>query len=141
MEPRGRGMNRHRIAKGLAGTSLLLAIAALLFLSFWPWTYQGEEISANGEVVRKTSASLIEENGAGVLAWLFFPAFLSVTGFLGSFRQAGASRLAMWVTAALLLLFTFTTGFSIGMFYVPAALALTVAAATARAASPSTHSV
>ncbi len=133
-------MNRHRMARGLAGTSLLLAVAALIFLAFWPWAYQGSELSANGEVIRNTSASLIEENGAGILVWLFFPAILSLIGFLGSFRQAGASRLAMWAAAILLLMFALATGFSIGMFYLPSALALMVAAATAKGTRPSTDS-
>lgn len=126
-------MTRNRIAKGLAGVSLLLANAALLFLAFWPYSYKGTAVSTDGRVLGETSASLIEENGMGVLVWLIIPVVPCLVAFLVTLSRIRGGRVIMWTMAVLLLLFGFVSILSIGAFYLPAALALIIAAATAKA--------
>ena len=125
-------MTRNRIAKGLAGVSLLLANAALLFLAFWPYSYKGTAVSTDGGVVDETSASLIEQNGMGVLVWLIIPVVLCLVAFLVTLSRIRGGRVIMWAMAVLLLLFGLVSILSIGAFYLPAALALIIAAATAK---------
>ena len=125
-------MTRNRIAKGMAGVSLVLANAALLFLAFWPYFYKGTAVSTDGRVLEETSASLIEENGTGVLVWLIIPVVLCLVAFLVTLSRIRGGRVIMWTMAALLLLFGFVSILSIGVFYMPAALALIIAAATAK---------
>ncbi len=128
-------MTRNRIAKRLAGVSLLLANAALLFLAFWPYSYQSQTMSTDGGVVDETSASLIEENGMGVLVWLFIPVIMCLVAFLVTLSRIRGGKVIMWAMAVLLLLFGLVSIFSIGAFYLPAALALIIAAATAKVPS------
>ena len=125
-------MTRNRIAKGLAGVSLLLANAALLFLAFWPYSYKGTAVSTDGGVVDETSASLIEQNGMGVLVWLIIPVVLCLVAFLVTLSRIRGGKVIMWAMAVLLLLFGLVSILSIGAFYLPAALALIIAAATAK---------
>ncbi len=132
-------MTRNRIAKGMAGVSLVLANAALLFLTFWPYFYKGTAASTDGRVLEETSASLIEENGMRVLVWLIIPVVLCLVAFLVTLSRIRGGRVIMWTMAALLLLFGFVSILSIGVFYLPAALALIIAAATAR--TPNTRSL
>ena len=136
-----KGRERHKttggggVASALAGLSLLLAVAALLFLTFWTGYYEGEEVTADGAVVAKTSASLIEENGMDVLGLLAVPVVLSAMGFLASFSRARVGTIGLWTSAVLLVLFALVTGFTVGMFYLPAGFTLVLAAVVARAAN------
>ena len=136
-----KGRERHKttggggVASALAGLSLLLAVAALLFLTFWTGYYEGEEVTADGAVVAKTSASLIEENGMDVLGLLAVPVVLSAMGFLASFSRARVGTIGLWTSAVLLVLFALVTGFTVGMFYLPAGFMLVLAAVFARAAN------
>ena len=125
-------MTRNRVAKGLAGVSLLLANAALLFLAFWPYSYQSQTMSTGGGVVDETSASLIEENGMGVLVLLIIPVIMCLVAFLVTVSRIRGGKVIMWAMAVLLLLFGLVSIFSIGAFYLPAALALIIAAAIAK---------
>ena len=122
---------RGRFARALAGASLLLALAALLFLTFWTGYYEGEEVTADGAVVAKTSASLIEENGMDVLGLLAVPVVIAAVGFATSFWRVSAGKVALWTSAVLLVLFALVTGFTVGMFYLPAGFTLVLAAVVA----------
>jgi len=115
-------------ANALAGLSLLLAVVALLFLTFWTGYYDGEEVTADGALVRKTSASLIEENGMEVLGVLAVPVVLAAMGFLASFARSRVGAIGLWTTAVLLGLFGLGTAVTVGVFYWPAALTLLTAA-------------
>ena len=57
------------------------------------------------------------------------PVVVCLTAVLLSFWRGVGSRIAMWCLVLVLALFSFITGFSIGLFYVPAVLALAYAAA------------
>ena len=119
-----------RIARGLAGTAFLLSLAAALFLALWPESYQGTSVTTDGRVV-EYSASLIEENGMDALFWLLLPVAACLWAFLASFSGTTAAKVAMWLMALLLLLFAWATILSVGAFYLPAALALLLAALAA----------
>lgn len=105
-----------------------LAIAAGLWLAFYPDFYQGVSATATsgGAVVQRSEhASLIAENGAWVVGLLVVPVILSGFGLLGVVKRY---RLLAWGAALVLLAFSILSGFSIGLFYAPSAVALLVAA-------------
>jgi hypothetical protein len=124
----------HRAAVGLAVLSHLLAWGALLWLVFYPNYYQGvgETIVAPGTAPRvetSVSASLIAVNGWSVLRVLIVPPVLSGVGLVSvwlSEPTRGAKAL-QWFSALLLFGFCVLGAFSIGVFYVPAAVALLTA--------------
>ncbi|MFQ6027191.1 MAG: hypothetical protein ACE5Q6_06845 [Dehalococcoidia bacterium] len=114
----------------------LLAWAAFLWLVFWPNFYQGTTIVSTGpdgsggrEV--PFSASMLEVNGRGVLIPLLVPVALTALGVLTAVNRNYADRrnqALLWITAVLLAVFCGLALFSIGMFYLPATLALILAA-------------
>jgi hypothetical protein len=115
-----------------------LSWAALLFLVFWPATYQGVSaipepssgIEQPAEQERFT-ASLIEVNGWDVLPVLFIPILLSGVGLVAALTRNThpmVGRIALWGSVAFILVFCLIGIFSIGMFYLPSALALIIAA-------------
>jgi hypothetical protein len=107
--------------------AVILAAAAGLFLALYP-VYQGvsESVSPTGAVTSSSDGTtLIDENGAWVIPLLCVPLVLAVLGLWGA---TGGRRALVWVPAAVLLGFVVVGGFSIGLFYGPAALALLVAA-------------
>ena len=109
--------------------ALLLAVAAGSWLAFSPGLYQGVSVtvSSSGEVVeRSEQASLLAENGMWALALLAVP--VALTG-LGVFGAARRFRILLWSAAVVLLVFSVISGMTIGLFYLPAAIALLVAAA------------
>ena len=123
-------MIRDSVARGLAGSAFTLSLAAALFLILWPGSYHGTTIGTDGQVT-ETSASLIEENGLRVLPWLLLPVAACLWAFLASLSETASAKVAMWLMALLLLLFAFVSILSIGAFYLPAAIALLLAALAA----------
>ena len=111
-----------------------LAWAAGLFFAFGP-AYEGVEVgpSRPGEPAQegtRVSATLIEANGLYVIFLLFIPIILTAIALaalrLPSYRQT--LRKALLCSPGLLLLgFCIAGIWSIGLFYLPAALALFVA--------------
>lgn len=125
-----------RVPLIFVGISHGLSWVAFLWLAFWPAFYQGVSTTAvgpdgiGGEQVR-TSASIVAINGWWVLIPLLVPVTLTAIGFLATLSPSprGTIKLiSLWVMAILLLAFCLLGLFSIGIFYVPAALALLVAA-------------
>lgn len=118
-----------------------LAWAAFLWLVLWPYAYQGETVTpvgpdgAGGASIRE-SASFIEVNGLQVLPLLLVPVVLTGLGFLTTrlwSAEYGLSerllRINLWFAAILLLGFCLVAIASVGIFYLPAAMALIVSAA------------
>ena len=110
------------------------ATAALLVVPFYTGV-RATAVAVPGQtappvpVVATRTATLVEVNGPGVLVVLAIPIALPVLAL-----AAGKSRFrrATHVVGALLLVgFCLLTGFSVGLFYVPTALAMVVAAALA----------
>ncbi|PKB64095.1 MAG: hypothetical protein BZY80_04165 [SAR202 cluster bacterium Io17-Chloro-G2] len=116
--------------------SHLLAWVAFGLLVFAPF-YQGESVTATpAEAVPsqpvQTTATLIEINGWGVIPIVLAPVVISGAGLLGViFAGPGLvwRRAPLGLATLLLLGFCVAGAFSIGMFYLPAALAMAVSAA------------
>ena len=114
-----------------AALSVLFAIAALLFLVWWPDFYQSETIqlgSDGSSEVTRSSESLIEHEGLGLLWFLALPAGFAATGYMASLRPTLSGKVGVWLAAVPLVGFAFITSLSIGPFYYPAAIALLLSA-------------
>ena len=128
-------MKRVGVAAISAWVAHALAWAAGLWFVFAP-VYQGVSVTPTspgepaGDVTRYTR-TLVEVNGLWVLWLLLVPILLSGLALLViRFTDAGqASRRAFpWLTALALLALCLAGILSIGLFYLPIALALLVAA-------------
>ena len=109
-----------------------------MWLGFGP-SYRGVSVTpvlpdgSGGEATQFT-ATLIEVNGVDVVLWLLVPVLLTVIALLAVHlvNPGQANRkILLWCTAAALLVFCALAIFSFGILYVPAALALLVAAVAA----------
>ena len=110
-----------RMKTRLTIASLGLASAAGAFLLVWP-LYSG----FNGR--NTTHATLLQVNGSRAILPVLFPVFLALLPLV--FRKQ-----ALRITAAVVMLaFSFISGFTIGLFYVPAAIAMLLAACVADSA-------
>ncbi len=113
-----------------------LAWSAFVLLIFVPF-YQGESITAtpggtNPTQPVESTATLIAVNGWGVVPIVLAPVAISGVGLLGLTLAVSGSlqrRITLGFSALLLLGFCIAGSFSIGMFYLPAALAMAVSAA------------
>ena len=107
--------------------ALLLAVAAGLFLVFYP-LYQGVSVtgSSSGVVTSGSeSGTLITENGLWAAVPLCIPIVLAALGLVAVARRR---RSLAWVLGGVLLGFVVLSGFTIGLFYLPAAIALLLSA-------------
>ena len=103
--------------------SLLLASAAGLGLALWPCAYQGVE-AAGGAPERQFCESLVEANGMSVLGVLALPVLLAGVG-LAAVRSRHRGVLVVVMVA--LVAFCVVGLASVGLFYLPAAVALVIA--------------
>ena len=112
-----------------------LAWAAGLYLAFGP-VYRGVSMTATapGELpgeVNTHTATLIEVNGLYGVALLLIPVLLTALGLLTIYFIApgrAARKALLWLSAVALAAFCIVAVFSIGLFYLPAVLALLCAA-------------
>ncbi|MEW5916678.1 MAG: hypothetical protein AB1762_09740 [Gemmatimonadota bacterium] len=105
-----------------------LAAAAALWLLIVP-TYAGvtSVSSAAGTIsVQRSAQTLVGMNGVQVVPFVLGPVVLSALPLLRGTAHQRRTRAA--ICAAILVGFTVIAGFSIGMFYVPSALATLVTA-------------
>ena len=124
---------RFTAPKVLATASFVWAAGIGIWLAAWPCMYSGSSSVASTSSTDPTSvlgqtqsscSSLISENGTRVLFLLAVPIVLTAIGLLGALK--GRRWLALG--PALLFFALCVVGLmSIGMFYIPAALALIVA--------------
>jgi hypothetical protein len=104
----------------LTAVSFWLAMAPAIFLLVWP-VYSG--FDGRGT----THATLLQVNGAWVIIPVTFPVVIAMLPVL--FRKQAVRIIAtimMWG-------FTIISGFSIGLFYLPAAIMMLLAACVADA--------
>ena len=135
-------MRTERAAIIAAVIAHVLAWGAFLWLAFWSYAYQGVSatpVQVNelgnpvGEMemgVERHSASLVEVNGVQVLLPLFIPALLTGMALIAllAWSEGGVRRkILVWILTAALLGFCVLGYLSIGVLYVPAAIALVVA--------------
>ena len=121
-----------------AWTALVLAWGTGAWLAFGP-VYQGVSATlpgeSAGEAVRST-ATLIEVNGLRVIPFLLVPILLSSIAVWAVRDTDGGRtgrRILLWVLAVVLLGLCAVSILSIGLLYLPTALALLVAAITGSA--------
>jgi hypothetical protein len=104
--------------------SFLLALAASILFLVIP-TYNGETRSTDAQghtTVTRTQATLLEVNGRWTLLSLGVPVLIALIPVL-------IPKRGVRIGAAILLgVFAIIGGFSIGLFYVPSALTMIVAA-------------
>jgi hypothetical protein len=116
------------MARVIAGLALFLALVGAGFLIFAE-TYSGQSCSNGADDVYRcvdTSATLIEMNGNWVLALLGLPIALAAAQHL--LVANGAPGLITGVIAAAFLGFCLVAIFSIGIFFLPSAVAALLAA-------------
>ncbi len=98
-----------------------LASAAATFLVVWP-------VYSAFDGRNTTHATLMQVNGSWAILPVLFPVFLAFMPLV--FRKQALRTMA----AVVMLAFSFISGFTIGLFYVPAAIAMLLAACVADAA-------
>jgi hypothetical protein len=126
-------------SRHVAFAAVGLALAALVVLAFVPIvatqsavTSVGSDGGAGETLVRSSHETFVERGGLGALALLAIPAVLALVPAL--IWRGRAGRVAAWSSAAVLLLLVLATGFTIGLFYLPAA-GVALAAAAVRQGS------
>ena len=113
-----------RVTRTGAICSLLLASAAGLGLALWPCAYQGVEAAGGGAPERQFCESLVEANGMSVLGVLALPVLLAGVGLVAvRSRHRGVLVVVMMAMVA----FCVLAIASVGLFYLPAAVALIIA--------------
>ena len=128
-------MKRRDAAVISTGVAHALAWVAALWLAART-SYQGASVTlvTPGDVAGETTgvtATLIEVNGLRVLSLLLAPVALTALALLAVLlTDAGEARrkVLLWASAVLLLGFCAVGSFSIGLFYLPAAIALAFSA-------------
>ena len=113
-----------RVTRIGAICGLLLASAAGLGLALWPCAYQGVEAAGGGGPERQFCESLVEANGMSVLGVLAVPVGLAGVGLVAVSRRR---RLILVVVMVALVVFCVLALASVGLFYLPAAVALVIA--------------
>ena len=104
--------------------SLVLAVAAGLGLALWPCAYQGVEAAGGGAPERQFCESLVEANGVSVLGVLALPVLLAGVGLAAVGRRRRSILVAVM---AAMVAFCVLAAASVGLFYLPAAVALVIA--------------
>ncbi len=125
-------MNRTKVSITAALIAHILAWAATLFFLFWP-VYGGISVSAgeSGTSSVVSSRTLIEVNGLWSALLLVIPVALTAVALIASLPNPSRPRLMRilrWASFAMLLAFCAVSALSIGIFYLPAAVATLVTA-------------
>ena len=127
-------IKKNRAAVVSATVTHLLAWTAFLWLALWPYSYRGTSatpVSVDGASAAATevvqySASLTEVNGYWVLLPLFAPVLVTALSLLSLLAWKGGrvgNTLILGGLAVVLLIFCVLGALSIGLFYLPAAIA------------------
>ncbi len=129
---------RRKVVLGLSLAAIAWSVALLVGAATLPF-YSGTRVSVDcpgcPEVVSELETrTLLEVNGPGVLLVVGVP--LGVSLLVAVTLWSGRPSVPAWVLIALLWLFSLVAVLSIGMFVMPAALLLTLAAAFAGKPAP-----
>lgn len=114
-------MSRSRVPIAAAALAHIFAWAATVFFLFVP-VYRSNTGS---------TATLVEVNGLSAALLLVVPVALTAVTLMVSLPGAPHPRIMLtlrWTTFAFMLLFSLAGAASIGMFYIPATIAVFVAA-------------
>ena len=127
-------MNRARLGIASAALAHFLAWAVSLYFAFYPCIYQGTTITTQtGVMIRDSgcSGSLVTVNGLGVLLVLAVPVAITGLGLFATISNVVTYRIArilLWASGISMPLVCLIGAFSVGVLYIPAALAAIVAA-------------
>src|SRR5688572_18916696 len=118
-----------RLSTALAAGALGAALVAAGVFVFVDVYSSQSCVAESGQAPRciSSSATLIETNGAGVLALLAVPVALTAAVFAYTLLGGALARVVAWVATVVLGVGCILTGFSIGMFFLPAAALATIA--------------
>ena len=119
-------MSRTIISLTAAIIAHILAWAATLYFLFWP-VYSSE--------------TLIEVNGLSAALLIVLPIVFTAVALIASLPGPSHPRVMLtlrWAAFALIVLFCAAGIYSIGIFYIPAAVGVFVAATTARSGTRQT---
>lgn len=124
-------MTRIKISLAAAIIAHIFAWAATLFFLFWP-IYGGVSVSPGESGMSRVSGkTLLEVNGTWAAFLIILPIIFTAIGLIASLPGTTSPRLMLtlrWAAFALMLLFCVVGIYSLGIFYLPAALAVLVAA-------------
>ncbi len=127
-------MNRAKLGIASAALAHFLAWAVSLYFAFYPCVYEGTTVTTQtGITISESgcSGSLVTVNGLRVLLVLAVP--VAITG-LGLFAMIsnmvtyGVARILLWSSGISMALICLLGALSVGVLYIPAALAMIVAA-------------
>jgi hypothetical protein len=111
----------------MAAVAVVLAVAGAVWLIVWPCAYSGVTAISSVDGVEESRTticrSFLDVNDASVLLILLVPVVLAAAGFVG----ARTGRRGVFMAAAvLLLLFCFLGSFSVGLWFIPSAIAMLI---------------
>ena len=127
-------MNRAKLGIASAVLAHFLVWAVSLYFAFYPCVYQGSSVTTQtGVTIRESgcSGSLVTVNGLGVLLVLAVPVLITGLGLFATISKIityGVARVLLWASGISMPLVCLLGAFSIGALYIPAALAMLVAA-------------
>ena len=123
-------MTRAGISLAAAVISHILAWAATLYFLFWP-IYGFVNVSpGESGAISISGDTLIAVNGLWAALLIVIPVALTAIGLIATLPGSARPRLMLalrWASFALLLAFCAVSALSIGVFYLPATIAMLVA--------------
>jgi hypothetical protein len=120
---------RPNLSRTGAAAAVLLALLAAVALALWPCAYQGieaQDVTGGAAEQGRVCATMVEANGIGVIGVLAVPVLLAGTGLAA---VLAGWRAVQWIVIVVLAAFCLLSLASVGLFYVPTAVALIVATA------------
>jgi hypothetical protein len=113
----------------MAAVAVVLAVAGAVWLLVWPCPYRVIVVTSTAEGVEDASStcrSLLEGNDTGAVVIFLVPVVLAVVGLVA----ARTGRRGVFIASAVLqLLFCFLGTLSVGLWFVPSAIAMLVGVA------------
>ena len=127
--------------------AVVFSLAASFWLATWEGFYKGvasESVASSAAAPsqqasqpREFSASLIQVNGLKALPLLVFPVAIPLIALLATlWPDVPGGKVILWANAAMVIAFCLIALSSIGMFYLPAAVALMTAAVVHQWSAP-----
>ena len=129
-----RDLSRARLAIASAALAHFLAWAVSLYFAFYPCVYEGATVTTQtGVTIRESgcSGSLVTVNGLRVLLVLAVPVAITGLGLFAAISTVvtyGVARILLWSSGISMALICLIGALSVGLLYIPAALAMIVSA-------------
>ena len=127
-------MNRARLAIASATLAHFLAWAVSLYFAFYPCVYDGTTVTTQSGITISESGcsgSLVTVNGLRVLLVLAVPVAITGLGLfaiISSMVTYGVTRILLWASGISMVLICLMGALSVGVLYIPSALAMMVSA-------------